>query len=531
MNSICLTEANPGREYDVGAVTTPEAPPLPATCGGPETLEPDLARTMGASLLDDAPEWWLGELVLEVQKASDRAVGLAREKADSVILDARSEAISIREAGRRRVHELSRVRALIRPDKPSTAAPRPSPCPELPRPPVARSVGRQRLEGWNGPEAAIVGLTETGEAEVPPRAPPPCEAAVLPPGAALLGSGATAPGSVAETGDDMPAVQPPGPRATYAIPTTFAQRLLTRVRGLGLHPVVAVLSAAAIMVAVVGLFLFEHYATAGHERASQRQLAAQLADAEAKPVSPLPASGAVLGLLNVPRLALSADVIEGATTGHLRQGPAHDSRSPFPGHGGAVIIVGHRQTYGGPFGQLGDLRIGDVISLRTPANMYVYRVSRLPQVLSGSRATLQLPSSEEVRASGVASGSSDESLVLATSAHIRGNDLQVVVATLYRAGLQGGAGISRSGGADAGSGSGGAGPGGSATVLRSVPGDRVALLMVLWWLTILGGGAYLARKLKSRLAIGWIEIAGTVVAIVAVYQVYLAVDRLLPGTY
>jgi sortase A len=82
------------------------------------------------------------------------------------------------------------------------------------------------------------------------------------------------------------------------------------------------------------------------------------------------ASGLV-GRIEIPRLELSAMIVEGTTTRALMRGVGHVERTAFPGEGGNVALAGHRDTY---FRRLRKIAGGDTIRVRTPDGDFVYRV-------------------------------------------------------------------------------------------------------------------------------------------------------------
>ncbi|MGH7730157.1 MAG: class D sortase, partial [Candidatus Eiseniibacteriota bacterium] len=82
------------------------------------------------------------------------------------------------------------------------------------------------------------------------------------------------------------------------------------------------------------------------------------------------ASG-VVGRIEIPRLRLSAPVVEGTSDRALRRGVGHVERTAFPGERGNVGLAGHRDTW---FRGLKEVERGDLIRLRTPDGSFVYAV-------------------------------------------------------------------------------------------------------------------------------------------------------------
>ena len=60
--------------------------------------------------------------------------------------------------------------------------------------------------------------------------------------------------------------------------------------------------------------------------------------------------GDAIARLKIPRLGLSAVVVNGTGVGDLRRGPGRHLESYMPGERELVYIAGHRTTYGAPFG-------------------------------------------------------------------------------------------------------------------------------------------------------------------------------------
>ena len=82
----------------------------------------------------------------------------------------------------------------------------------------------------------------------------------------------------------------------------------------------------------------------------------------------------LIGRIEVPRLGLSAMVIEGTGRRALRRGVGHVADSPLPGESGNVVLAGHRDTY---FRELKDIETGDLIRITTPDGKYAYQVDSI----------------------------------------------------------------------------------------------------------------------------------------------------------
>jgi LPXTG-site transpeptidase (sortase) family protein len=75
--------------------------------------------------------------------------------------------------------------------------------------------------------------------------------------------------------------------------------------------------------------------------------------------------------IEIPRIGLSAVVVEGVDSGDLAIAVGHVPGTAAPGEGGNVVLAGHRDTF---FRQLREIRRGDAIRLATPKTSYRYSV-------------------------------------------------------------------------------------------------------------------------------------------------------------
>jgi sortase A len=86
-------------------------------------------------------------------------------------------------------------------------------------------------------------------------------------------------------------------------------------------------------------------------------------------------SGAAVGRLEIAKLGVVYDVIQGTRTGDLERGPGHYAGTGLPGQGRTIAIAGHRTTYLAPFRNLDQLHRGDRIVLRMPYGTFTYVVA------------------------------------------------------------------------------------------------------------------------------------------------------------
>jgi sortase A len=106
--------------------------------------------------------------------------------------------------------------------------------------------------------------------------------------------------------------------------------------------------------------------------------------------------GDAIARLKVPRLDLSAVVVNGTSTSDLRRGPGRHEDSFLPGEGELVYVAGHRTTYGAPFSAINELEVGDTITVELPYGTVEYRVTRHRIVDDNDLSVLESHGREEL---------------------------------------------------------------------------------------------------------------------------------------
>ena len=97
--------------------------------------------------------------------------------------------------------------------------------------------------------------------------------------------------------------------------------------------------------------------------------------------------------LEIPRVGLSAIVLEGVGSRTLRVAIGHVPGTSWPGQPGNVVIVGHRDTF---FRPLRKIQKCDEVSLVTTALTYHYRVSSIEVIDSHDMKTLRFHGKDEL---------------------------------------------------------------------------------------------------------------------------------------
>lgn len=82
----------------------------------------------------------------------------------------------------------------------------------------------------------------------------------------------------------------------------------------------------------------------------------------------------VIGILEIPRLALEVPVYDGASDLHMDRGAARIEGTALPGEPGNLGVAGHRDGF---FRVLKDIELGDEITVTSAAGPEIYIVSEL----------------------------------------------------------------------------------------------------------------------------------------------------------
>ncbi len=86
------------------------------------------------------------------------------------------------------------------------------------------------------------------------------------------------------------------------------------------------------------------------------------------------ADPAAMGLLEIPRLGISAIVADGSDDATLARAVGRVPGSALPGQRGNMVLAGHRDTF---FRPLRDIEVNDRIRLVVPHDTYDYRVKSM----------------------------------------------------------------------------------------------------------------------------------------------------------
>jgi sortase A len=174
-------------------------------------------------------------------------------------------------------------------------------------------------------------------------------------------------------------------RGRSAVPAVPQRRSRSDASLPPLSPRLQLIRAALVLVCVTSVaFLLQLTIVSGFQQSAAQSRAfddfrERLALSTA-PIGPVDAEGRLLAegtpvaYLEIRSLGLEQVVGEGTTSTVLFDGPGHRRDTPLPGQAGLSVLFGRKTTYGGPFGNISDLRVDDIITVTTGQGIFDFRV-------------------------------------------------------------------------------------------------------------------------------------------------------------
>jgi LPXTG-site transpeptidase (sortase) family protein len=97
----------------------------------------------------------------------------------------------------------------------------------------------------------------------------------------------------------------------------------------------------------------------------------------------------VIGRIKIPSASINLILVEGSTSKDLNWGAGHLTATPMPGEAGNCAIAGHRNyTFGSYFSRLGEVKVGDQITVEYNKNTYTYEAYEILTVLPDDNSVL-----------------------------------------------------------------------------------------------------------------------------------------------
>ena len=107
---------------------------------------------------------------------------------------------------------------------------------------------------------------------------------------------------------------------------------------------------------------------------------------------PKPTIGDVIGSLWIPRLKRTIDIVEGTGAKELKKGVGHYVGSVLPGVSDNSVLAGHRDSV---FRNLGEVKLGDLMTVRTDYGVFVYEVHKI-RIVKADDKTVIVPTADSV---------------------------------------------------------------------------------------------------------------------------------------
>jgi sortase A len=100
----------------------------------------------------------------------------------------------------------------------------------------------------------------------------------------------------------------------------------------------------------------------------------------------------IIGKVIIPKVSIDLLLVEGTTSKDLNWGAGHMTVTPMPGEVGNTAIAGHRNyTFGSYFSRLGEVVVGDIVTVEYLKNNYQYEVYEILTVLPNDTSVLAQP--------------------------------------------------------------------------------------------------------------------------------------------
>lgn len=114
------------------------------------------------------------------------------------------------------------------------------------------------------------------------------------------------------------------------------------------------------------------------------------------------AAGTPVAVLDIPAIGVHNVVVgEGTASTTMMSGPGHRRDTVLPGQNGSSVVYGRQSAYGGPFGSIGGLAVGDELTATTGQGVQTFRViavrhagDAVPAQLTAGQSRLTLVSGE-----------------------------------------------------------------------------------------------------------------------------------------
>lgn len=102
--------------------------------------------------------------------------------------------------------------------------------------------------------------------------------------------------------------------------------------------------------------------------------------------------GDYIGEITIPDLKQTLPIYQGTETAQLKMGIGHYEKSVLPGVGDNSVLSGHRDSV---FSQLGKLKVGEFVTVKTVAGKFTYKISGF-RIVGANDRTVIIPTKTAV---------------------------------------------------------------------------------------------------------------------------------------
>jgi sortase A len=142
-------------------------------------------------------------------------------------------------------------------------------------------------------------------------------------------------------------------------------------------------------IALAGVSIYQMNASSGSTYLPE--LASSFTDVP-KSVLSKPKVGEAIGTLWIPKIKKTIAIIEGTDSKELKLGVGHYVKSVLPGVSDNSVLAGHRDSV---FRNLGELKLGDLMTVRTSYGTFVYEVHEI-RIVDAKDRTVIVPTNDAV---------------------------------------------------------------------------------------------------------------------------------------
>lgn len=159
-----------------------------------------------------------------------------------------------------------------------------------------------------------------------------------------------------------------------------------------------------IMLLLAYIYLFTPLSEARAQHGLLQEITSDPAKTFSLSEGGIPPEGGPVAVLEIPSLHLLDAVVQGTDAQDLRSGPGHMPTTSMPGQPGNAVFAGRRATFGAPFGAIGSLKKGQIVTVVDGFGTYHYAVTRVVYATGGKHDVITQTAGDRLTLVTAASG-------------------------------------------------------------------------------------------------------------------------------